>query len=161
MGHDDVRVVTIFVAHPADTAAEFLALQRAVQTCQETFTYSKSGVTMAIREWDRNIPAGLHPSGGQGQIEVYAQIENCDLVVGLIKDRIGRIGPDGSSDTQKEIRAARNAFRASGKPNVMVYFAASVPDPTDEFTHEQARIRGEFKQELRADGLTKDFEDAA
>lgn len=157
----DARVVNIFVAHPADTVEEFLALQRAVQSCQETLTYLKGGVTITIREWDRNVPAGLHLSGGQGQIDDYVEIRNCDLVVGLIKDRIGRTGSDGSSDTQKEIRAARDAWKASGKPNVMVYFATSVADPTDEFLPGQLKIRGEFKQELRADGLTKDYENAA
>ncbi len=157
----DARVFTIFVAHPADAAEEFSALRAAVQLCNETFAFSKIGVAIVIREWDSNVPAGLHSSGVQGQIEDYADIANCDLVVGLIKDRIGCIGSDGSSDTQKEIRAARDSWKAHGKPDVMVYFGAAVPDFNDDPAANQLRIRGEFKQELSAAGLTKDYEDAA
>ncbi len=42
----EVRDLNIFVAHPADTKEEFLALEKAVHLCQESLALSKTGVTL-------------------------------------------------------------------------------------------------------------------
>ena len=120
-----------------------------------------AGASIQVLEWDSTIAAGLHPQGGQGLIEERADIQNCDIVVGIIRHGLGRVVPaTDQTYTQKEIRTARDAWKARGKPNVMAYFAAPLSSPTNADEARSAELIAEFKDELRRDGLTKDYQNA-
>ncbi len=97
--------------------------------------------------WETDARPGLHLEGPQGLIDERMEIAESDVVVGIFRKRFGTPTGDARSGTEHELRTAWEAWRQSGRADVMVYFSQQPASPATSVELEQwlrvVRFRGE------------------
>ena len=84
------------------------------------------------------------------QVE-HLRVQECDLVIGIFGTRYGIVDNGPYSRTASEIKRAIQSARATGKPQVLVYFSReALPTATGQEEDERVRIRA-FRAEVYDD----------
>jgi tetratricopeptide (TPR) repeat protein len=72
--------------------------------------------------WETDAHPGFHADGPQGLIDKLMNLRESDLVVGIFWTRFGTPTTKAPSGTVHELQLAIESWRATQKPQVMVYF---------------------------------------
>lgn len=94
------------------------------------------GVHLEAHRWERDAFPALHQNGPQGLIDELLEIEDCDLVIGILWSRFGTPTISGETGTEHELRRAWQAWRQQGRPQVLLYTCTR---PVNPVTSENAR----------------------
>src|SRR5450755_4298586 len=122
MGDDHVEVVLRMVlVSPGDVAAERDVVSMVVEEVNRQLAPS-NGCQLSLWRWETDARPGLHLEGPQGLIDERMEIAESDVVVWIFWKRFGTPTGDAQSGTEHELRMAWEAWRQSGRPDVMVYF---------------------------------------
>ena len=72
--------------------------------------------------WETDAQPGIHLEGPQGLIDELMNIQNADVVVGMLWKRFRTPTGDADSGTEHELRRAWASWNERRRPEVMVYF---------------------------------------
>ena len=79
-------------------------------------------VILELWRWETDTYPGFHALGPQGQVDENLRIEEADVLVGVFAKRLGTPVHDSDSGTVHEIGRALSARKATGSPQIMLYF---------------------------------------
>ena len=155
-----VELVKIFLASPSDVRSERNYVKEVVEEINQTTAPSK-GVRLEVVRSEKNA----HPSFGQGgQAALNSQIGNMEeyeLFVGIMWNRLGTPTPRAKSGTVEEYERAVAAFKKHGKPDIWFYFRDAPAKLNSEDELEQRKKVLAFKKKIQSKGLTKDYRQPA
>ena len=152
-----VELLKIFLASPSDVSRERDYVEEVVEEINRTTAPSK-GVRLEVVRSEKNA----YPSFGQGgQAALNSQIGNMEeyeLFVGIMWNRLGTPTPRAESGTVEEYERAVAAFESNGKPDIWFYFREAAAQLNSESELEQRRKVLAFKKEVQGRALTHDYE---
>jgi hypothetical protein len=124
------RVLTVFLASPGDLEAERKVTREVVDRLNKSLCRPLD-IVIDLRVWEDTLP-GV----GRPQARINADVDGCDLFVGLLWQRWGTPTGTHSSGFEEEFERARDRFRSSHTPEIWLHFKyvaqASVADPGPE-----------------------------
>jgi len=142
--------VKIFIASPQDAYKEREAADTIIKRA------SGSGDLKCALEsvrWEMNIPPGFRREHIQKVIDREAGAERCDIVLVILRQRIGTpVEPGEPSGTLHEFSLALRSWIAREQPWIMVYFDATPFHPKDRNELEQYDAVQSFKFSLLEQG---------
>ncbi len=106
------------------------------------------GCHLSLWRWEEDARSGLHLDGPQGLIDERMQIEESDVVVGMLWKRFGTPTSDAASGTEHELRKAWGSWSENGRPDVMLYFCQRKAFPKDSEEAEQLQRVFRFRDEV-------------
>jgi len=144
----DKRVFRIVLASPSDVQAERDVVDKVINLINQFLRAFDPPAILELWRWETDAHPGLHVKGPQGLIDEGLRIEDSDLVIGVFGRRFGTPVSDANSGTEHEVRHAMEAWKATGKPQVMLYFreiqeGSLSPEESEQYQRIQA-----FKKEL-------------
>ncbi|NEO66807.1 MAG: hypothetical protein F6J98_43140 [Moorea sp. SIO4G2] len=156
-----LELVKIFLASPSDVRMERDYVEKVVEEINRTTALSK-GVRLEVVRSEKNA----YPSFGQGgQAALNSQISNnvllmedYELFVGIMWNRLGTPTPRAESGTVEEYERAIAAFESNGKPDIWFYFREAAAQLNSESELEQRLKVLAFKKEVQGRALTHDYE---
>jgi hypothetical protein len=155
-----VQQISIFLASPGDVEAERQFAREVVEEIDRTIAKSRD-LTLHVTGWDTHT----YPSyGADGQAIINSQIgtmEEYDLFVGIMWNRFGTPTPRAESGTEEEFRRAVRALDENGQPHIMLYFSQQAANLNSQQAIEQKSKVLEFRQQVHARGLARDYSDPA
>ena len=114
------------------------------------------GIAFELYHW-KDLPPGLYEGGPQAQIDDYLKIDQADVLIGAMWKKFGKAIETGETPTEHEIREAYRSWRASGHPELMLYFNGDgVPDETLA-EMDQRRLVRVFREEFLPAGIIADY----
>jgi Domain of unknown function (DUF4062) len=147
-----VEVIRVVVVSPGDVAAEREAVVDLVDELNHRLARSL-GCQLSLWRWETDARPGLHLEGPQGLIDERMEIDDADVVIGIFWKRFGTPTADAASGTEHELRKAWAAWRARGRPDVMVYFSQRPAAPATSAEAEQWQRVVKFREELPREQL--------
>ena len=155
----EARIVTLFVASPGDVETERKYVAEVAAGLNRNIADERD-VQFRVLGWKTDVRSRVDDLGPQGPIDKDLPIERCDIVVGIFWKRFGTPIPEmgGETGTEHEIRAAIEANRKSGQPEVVICFNDAPYRPKDVAESKQATKVLEFREEIR--GLELAYEGA-
>jgi formylglycine-generating enzyme required for sulfatase activity len=153
------RIVTLFVASPADVAAEREHVANVAAALNRNMAAERD-VQFRVLGWKTDVRPRFHEKGPQWPIDEDLPPANCDIVVGILWKRLGSPMPEmgGETGTEHEIRAAIAAWKQAQQPEVVVCFNQAPYRPKDVAESKQATRVLEFREEIP--GLHCDYDGA-
>ncbi len=152
-------VIKIFLASPGDVATERRHVEKLKEEINRTVAANKGIVLEVVSS------ANAFPSYGKdGQAILNEQIgkmQEYELFIGIMWNRIGTPTPRAKSGTAEEFARAVRSLMRKGKPQVWFYFREA---PAHLTTKEQLRQREEaleFKAKFRGKGLFREYKTPA
>jgi uncharacterized protein DUF4062 len=110
-----VRVLRVFLASPGGVADERAAVRAVADEVNRVLR--RHGWMIEVLGWeDRG------PTGGRPQSDINADVELCDVFVGILGRRWGTPTGDSSSGFAEEWELASGRFADSGAPDLWLYF---------------------------------------
>jgi tetratricopeptide (TPR) repeat protein len=143
----DRRHIRVVAVSPNDVQGERDALERVIDELEEGIA-GELGRRLSLWRWETDARPGLHLLGPQGLIDEQMRIEDADLVLGVFWKRFGTPTHDADSGTEHELRRAWESWRASQRPDVMVYFCERAYTPASPAEARQWAEVLEFQQQL-------------
>jgi hypothetical protein len=139
---------------PGDVAKERAVAKRVVDELNRGVAADR----LSLWRWETDARPGMHREGPQGLIDELMDIQDADVVVGVLWKRFGTPTHGADSGTEHELRRAWDAWTEHGRPDVMVYFCTRPysPGAPDELV--QWRRVLEFKRELPGPQLSWRYE---
>nr|WP_149030941.1 hypothetical protein [Moorena producens] len=124
-------------------------------------TAPSKGVRLEVVRSEKNA----YPSFGQGgQAALNSQIGNMEeyeLFVGIMWNRLGTPTPRAKSGTVEEYKRAVAAFESNRKPDIWFYFRDARANLKSEDELEQRKKVLNFKEKIQSKALTKDYKQPA
>ncbi|HEY4271107.1 MAG TPA: DUF1566 domain-containing protein [Candidatus Udaeobacter sp.] len=152
MENQVVRVLRVVVASPGDVEAERNALPEVIDEINRGVAADRN-LRLELSRWETNTYPSFNSDGPQGGIDPILNIEQCDLVIGLFWHRFGTPTVDSDSGTEHEFRLAYEAWKRSGRPQIMMYFNEKATSAkSKEETDQWGRVL-EFKHNFPKEGL--------
>ncbi|NEO48236.1 MAG: hypothetical protein F6K55_30605 [Moorea sp. SIO4A3] len=155
-----VELLKIFLASPSDVRRERDYVEKVVDEINRTTAQSK-GVRLEVVRSEKNA----HPSFGQGgQAALNSQIGNMEeyeLFVGIMWNRLGTPTPRAESGTVEEYQRAVAAFESNGKPDIWFYFRDAAANLNTKEKLKQREKVLDFKEKIQRKGLTNDYKQPA
>ncbi|NEP28320.1 hypothetical protein, partial [Moorena sp. SIO3I6] len=154
-----VELVKIFLASPSDVRSERNYVKEVVEEINQTTALSK-GVMLVVRSGKNTYPG----YGEDGQAVLNTQIGNMEeyeLFVGIMWNRLGTSTPRAKSGTVEEYKRAVAAFESNRKPDIWFYFRDAPAKLNSDDELEQRKKVLDFKKEIQSKGLTKDYRQPA
>ncbi|MEM7589958.1 MAG: hypothetical protein AAF383_00280 [Cyanobacteria bacterium P01_A01_bin.83] len=151
-----VELLKIFLASPSDVSRERDYIEEVVEEINRSTAPSK-GVRLEVVRSEKNTYPGY---GGGGQAVLNAQIANMEeyeLFVGIMWNRLGTPTPRAESGTVEEYERAVAAFESNGKPNIWFYFREAASQLNSESELEQRSKVLAFKKKVQNKALTHDY----
>ena len=145
---ENKRTLRIVLASPGDVSAERDVVATVVSEVDGICRDLDPPLALELWRWETDSYPGLHLEGPQGIIDDRLRIDQSDILVGIFRRRFGTPMTDADSGTEHEIHVAINAWRANGKPRVMLYFAEDPADGSAQQHDEQYLKVQEFKRKL-------------
>lgn len=150
-----VEKLSIFLASPSDVRQERKLVRTVVEEINRTVAPDK-GVVLDLVSSERAIPG----VGKDGQAIINEQIgdmQQHDLFVGIMWNRIGTPTPRDVSGTAEEFARAVNALQRRKKPQVWFYFReANANLRTQDELNQKAGVL-KFRKKLRGKGLFSEY----
>jgi hypothetical protein len=152
-----IEKLTIFLASPGDVATERRLVEQVVEEVNR-LPGPGGGVVLQVVRWEKDTFPGY---GADAQSLVNAQIaqmEQYDLFVGIMWNRVGTRTPRASSGTIEEFERAVDARKRSGRPEIWFYFRTSPATLNTAEQLDQRRQVIEFKARVRGNGMPWDYD---
>jgi hypothetical protein len=147
-----VQIQHIVVASPGDVQAERNVLPTVVEELNHGIARDR-GLRLELARWETDAYPGFHPEGPQGLIDSILRIEECDILIGIFWKRFGTPVSDAQSGTEHEFRRGYEAWKQTGRPQIMVYFnQRSYAPKTREETDQWGQVL-DFQRNFPKEGL--------
>lgn len=147
-----IQILRIVVASPGDMQAERDALTTVVEELNRGIAGDRS-LRLELGRWETDAYPGFHPEGPQGLIDSVLNIQDCDVLIGIFWKRFGTPVKDAGSGTEHEFLRAYEAWRAKGRPQIMVYFNQRPYTPKSKAEIDQWSQVLEFRERFPKEGL--------
>jgi hypothetical protein len=145
------------IVSPSDVSEERDAFEDAIKNANQIV--SRQGVVFTSRRWE-DLSPGYHPEGAQALIDSELNIEQCDLLVGILWKRFGVVDEPPYSRTAREILLALEVRSANSiRPDVKVYFCKRLYFPSTVEEAEGQALVLRFKQELEKSIIYREYAD--
>jgi hypothetical protein len=151
-----LNLFRIVLASPTDVEPEWRVVERLVEEFNHGLA-AERGLLLRLSTWKTDAHGGFHPEGPQGLIDANLRLEEADLLLALFWTRFGTPVADAESGTQHEILKAVQSWRASGRPQVMVYFKDLPYNPRNQAEHEQWLKVRQFRDNFPDGGLWRSY----
>lgn len=153
------NVVRVVLVSPSDVLAERDIAERLIHETSRALGPSHDLVLEPWR-WEADSYPGFHPEGPQGLIDELMEIESSDLVVGIFWKRFGTPTADSASGTEHELIKAWTSWKATRRPQVMVYFSGAPAKPTRQELAQWDQVLA-FKEKFPEQGMWWSYDDPA
>lgn len=145
------NILTVFIASPGDLEPERIAAREIVTDA--SVVAREVGWTVELRGWEDALPGA-----GRPQELINADVDECDLFIGLLWQRWGTPTGEHGSGFEEEFVRALDRHSRTGVPEIWLFFK-DVPedrleDPGDQLRQVMAFRR---KRELSQDVLFGTF----
>ena len=142
-------VVRVFLASPSDVAAERLIVERVVGELNSSIA-PKIEMLLELVRWEDMVPSIGRP---QQVILDQADIESCDVFIGILWNKFGTPTGRAVSGTEEEFELAYQSWKKSGTPHIMFYFCQRPANFQRPVELEQKRKVLEFRERLSGMGI--------
>jgi hypothetical protein len=143
-------VLRAVVASPSDVKPERDALPAIFEEVNHD-TAGPARLHLELSRWETDSYPGFHPEGPQGLIDPLLNIQDCDLLIGILWSKLGTPTPDGRTGTEHEFHTAIGGYNRNRRPQIMAYFCerpvAEHADPA------QVALVERFRESFPAKGL--------
>ncbi|HJR06285.1 MAG TPA: HEAT repeat domain-containing protein [Pyrinomonadaceae bacterium] len=154
------RILRIVIASPGDVQAERDSLSGLVQELNRNVAADR-GIRLELSRWETDSYPGFHPEGPQGLLDPSLKIEDCDILIGIFWSRFGTPTKTAKSGTEHELRLAYEAWKRTGRPQIMTYFNKEPPKlESTKDVRQFARVI-KFKEQFPKEGLWWSYNGAA
>ncbi|MEH2421744.1 MAG: hypothetical protein V7K48_12730 [Nostoc sp.] len=154
-----VEKLKIFLASPSDVATERRYVEKVKDEINRTVAAYK-GIVLDIVSSANAFPS--YGKDGQAILnEQIGKMQEYELFIGIMWNRIGTPTPRAKSGTAEEFARAVRSLMRKGKPQVWFYFREA---PSHLTTKEQLRQQEEaleFKAKFRGKGLFREYKTPA
>jgi hypothetical protein len=117
-----ITQLMVVIASPNDVRKERKALDRTIQKVNRRVA-KYLGLSLQAVLWETDTYPGFHVDGPQALIDSLLNIEDCDILIGILWKRFGTpIKEKGRTGTEHEFYKAHKAWKINGKPHIMLYF---------------------------------------
>ena len=144
------RIFKVFIASPSDVKEEREAVKEAIHNWNSVHSSRENKVILPVGWENSTYPYTGRPA--QKSINFQALFD-CDLLIGLLKNRVGTRTDSHISGTVEEIER----FKENNRP-VMIYFGNQKTDFTTLQDREQAQKVSEYRDKIIKGGTTYFFE---
>lgn len=151
-----MRIVKVVVASPGDVDPERDSVQSAVGEVNAILQDAHVDMLLRVVRWEIDVLPGFDAGGPQARVDAYLGIADADIVIGIFWKRFGTAMPNGEFCTEHEIRTAYQAWKNSGKPQIIVYFSQRSYTPTVGDIEQVAHVL-KFKDELYKLGVVVNY----
>ncbi len=141
----------VVLASPKDVRAERDAFAGLIDQVNED-TARPAGCELELYRWETDASPGFHPNGPQGLIDKALRIEDCDLFVGILWNRIGTPTEDGRTGTEHEFDTAYRSWKSMRRPHIMFYFNQRASRLAAEELDQRKRVLA-FQRDFPEEGL--------
>ena len=152
------RKIRIFVASPADVAAERDAVANVVNELNTIIAalVPEASTILEVVRWETHA----FPAFGRPQAVINDQLHEYDIFLGIMWKRFGTPTGAAGSGTEEELRIALRHWEEHHRPHIMFYFSAapSPPPATASEVEQLARVVA-FRTELAQRGLVWQYSD--
>ncbi|RYG99578.1 MAG: hypothetical protein EON58_03435 [Alphaproteobacteria bacterium] len=149
----------ILLASPGDVAEGRETIRKAIDELNNT-TAQMEECVFEIIGWETHV----HPEFGidpQAVVnEQMVDMNNFDIVIGMMWNRFGSPTARAESGTQEELHQAIEFKKQTGKPTVMLYFSQE-PSTLDAKGLQQRSKVLDFKESVKSQGIIWDYQDNA
>jgi len=146
------RILRIVVASPGDVQPERNALPSVLEELN-TGVAADRGLRLELSRWETDTHPGFHPEGPQGLIDPILKVTDCDVLIGVFWKRFGTTTADGKTGTEHEFGLAYQAWKETGRPQILVYFNQRSYTPNSKAETEQWGQALDFKDKFPKEGL--------
>lgn len=152
----------IFLASPGDVSKERHYVDEVVDEVNRTVA-AKKGFWLRVIRSERDAFPGYGKDGQAILNEQIGDMQEYDLLVSMLWNRIGTPTPRADSGTLEEVERAVKSWLRKRKPQIWIYFRQSAAHFTTEEELEQRKgvlaFRTKFQKEKR--GLFRDYKSPA
>lgn len=150
-----VKKLSIFLASPSDVQRERALVHEVIDEINRTVAVARD-VVLDLVSSERAIP-GYGKDGQEIINEQIGDMQQHDLFVGIMWNRIGTPTPRDISGTAEEFARAVNALRRRKKPEVWFYFRQARTNLTTQEELDQKAGVLRFRAKLRGNGLFAEY----
>jgi hypothetical protein len=143
----------VVISSPSDVEPERRAVSSVVEEVNRGLDAGQFQVQLDVRQWEKHVPAGIHPMGAQGLVEEYLSIPDAHILIGIFRNRLGSASIGGQTGSEREVFLAYEAWESKGSPSIMLYFDEGAPSPKTVEEAEQKRSLLEFKLACKQKGM--------
>jgi hypothetical protein len=154
------QVLRVVVASPGDVLAEREAIPSVIEELNQSIGEDRQARLEAAR-WETDAYPGFHIDGPQGLIDSVMRPGDCDVLLGIFWKRFGTPVTDALSGTEHEIRLAHEAWKSTGRPQLMIYFKQEPYTPQSRAEIEQWGRVLHFRETFPKEGLWWAYSTAA
>ena len=147
------NVLRVFLASPSDLEDERKATKEMVDRLN--LTIRESGWTVELLGWEDRLPGF-----GRPQAQINADVDACDLFLGVLYRRWGSPSGEFKSGFEEEFERAIGRRKRSESPEIWIYFKR-VEDASDPGEQLQQVLVFRKKLEQRRELLFKEFDDTS
>lgn len=149
-----ITEVQVFMASPSDVSAERALVGEIVAELNRTIA-PDLGVAMRLIRWEDMIPSIERRA--QEVILNQADIDACDILIGILWNRFGT--PTGSADsgTEEEFDVAYASWQQHRRPRIMLYFCQR---PANLFTKDELEQKLRvlnFRESIEKKGIFREY----
>jgi hypothetical protein len=119
-----IQPLHVFLASPGDVADERCIVRQIVEELNGPLR--RKGWEIALLGWEDRGPAG-----GRAQADINADVNVCDIFLGIAWKRWGTPTGEHDSGFAEEWAIARDRHERSGRPNLWLYFK-KIPEGTPD-----------------------------
>jgi hypothetical protein len=152
----EVEITRIVVASPSDVKAERNALSTVIEELNRSIAADR-GLRLELARWETDAYPGFHAEGPQGLIDPILRIDACDVLIGIFWKRFGTPVSDARSGTEHEFRLGYEAWKRTGRPQIMVYFKQQPYTPRSRDETDQWGQVLDFQRNFPKEGLWRPY----
>ncbi len=158
-----VNILRVVIASPGDVSSERAMAASVMEELNHSICLDR-GLRFEAARWETDTYPGFHADGPQGLIDSILRVEDSDVLIGIFWKRFGTPTKNAASGTEHEFRAALEAWKRTGRPNLMVYFNQRPFSPQSREETDQWGQVLDFRKSFPKEGLwwpyrgTADFE---
>jgi Domain of unknown function (DUF4062) len=147
-----LKQLRVVIASPSDVKEEREAVVNVISRVNN-HTAEGLGLILKPLRWETDAYPGFHIDGPQGLIDSSLQIEDCDILIGIVWKRFGTPTKDGITGTEHEFYKAYEAWKRNKRPHIMMYFSQKHYYPKDIGETEQQKEVLRFKENIPKEAL--------
>jgi hypothetical protein len=147
----------IFLASPGDVSIERRHVVEVVEEVNRLVAVEQ-GIVLEVVRSEKNVFPGYGKDGQAILNDQIAKMQEYELFIGVMWNRIGTKTPRAKSGTVEEFGRAVSTLRRKGKPQVWFYFRQSAAHLTTKEELQQRAEVLEFRTKFqRGKGLFRDY----
>ena len=149
--------VRVFLASPGDVSKERNKAEQVVAELNRSIA-PLLGIMIELVRWEDFVPGMGRP---EEVILQQADIEQCDVFVGIIWNRFGTPTGHADSGTEEEFEVAYSCWKKNNKPRIMFYFCqnSSNLQTLQEIQQKEKVIN--FRNKFSKLGIFNEYQEAA